>query len=511
MTLTIGARIPRLHSTEPASSHPRRAAGVLLGVVALPGIAMVAPATGEAQAHTRTPPPSAEDDLEAARLARAILFKNPGPASMASDPRDPLGSGYRKHAERALEVEPTPNPKNRYVREKVEARAALERLGLVLESHDRIHIDDVNKRHGGEVARTAAGRTALARRAEVSLNYEGVPSAWLSHERTSEDVSSAESFDRRLERALRKNAGLTALARLAAEGIVQTVHEKRMRLENIRLHTPEDGRKTFVNMSWGETAHEAAERILEAMASAAPSSKLRQEVRHFLGHDPASDLDVTRVFQRLVYPSLARVIATAAHQGAMALARQALAEEIERSQARGIVFFEAAGNAFQDATRLGRPEFSLSETTGVPGRIKVGAVELNGPGPEDDRVAAYSSGGDVSITAPGTAPVELRRGRAHDVFGTSYASPAALDVGVAMASVNPTLSAADITRLITDPRATRDLPGDRDGHGHVDPFAAILLAKNPSLTRAQIDAARAELRSPHADLPKLRSALGLWP
>jgi hypothetical protein len=48
--------------------------------------------------------------------------------------------------------------------------------------------------------------------------------------------------------------------------------------------------------------------------------------------------------------------------------------------------------------------------------------------------------------------------------------------------------------LRTDPRVARDIPGtNRDGADSVDPFAAALLAKNPKLTREQIDSTRATL------------------
>lgn len=96
--------------------------------------------------------------------------------------------------------------------------------------------------------------------------------------------------------------------------------------------------------------------------------------------------------------------------------------------------------------------------------------------------------------------------------GTSFASPVALEAAYLADAVRPGLTVDQLARLITDPRAVYDIPGTtRDGAGAVDHFAVALLARNPNLTRAQIDGARATLRAgaSDAEVAALKRRLGL--
>jgi subtilisin family serine protease len=154
---------------------------------------------------------------------------------------------------------------------------------------------------------------------------------------------------------------------------------------------------------------------------------------------------------------------------------------------------------------------------GIPGFVTVGAIDTHGPGAADDRVSAFSSDGRISLSAPGSRiPVgvdfdaETGKPRAKDVEGTSFASPYALQVAAAMSAANPKLSVDELERRLTDPRALHDIAGTtRDGAGVIDPFAAVLLARNPNLSREQIDAAQAALANPKADVRAIRRSLGL--
>jgi hypothetical protein len=410
---------------------------------------------------------------------------------------DPLTRLRRAHAERALRGEPNPNARDPFVRHKQEIGAQLDRLGVNRTSRDRVHIDDVDRDHGAAVARTAAGRTSLARGSDVRLNTEGLPRDFRSRHLSPEQARRYDTFDGRMERMIRGNPGVDQLARFGAEQLERTLLEKQMRLENIRNNTPNDGNKTFVNMSWGQTPHESADNMMGAIMMARPGSRLRNEVSKFLGHEPRSQEDAERVMRGMVYPALDRTMRTPEHQARMQAARTGLEQELSRGRERGILAFQAAGNAYEDASRFGRPDFSKSSTDGVRGLITVGAVDLRGPGTADDRVTSFSSDGRIQVSAPGKdIPVgRVRRGVPQREDGTSFASPNAVDVARAMSAANPRLSANDIARLITDPRAVNDIRGTtRDGAGHLDPFAAVMLARDPSLTRAQIDALRMRAR-----------------
>jgi hypothetical protein len=447
----------------------------------------------------RQPTPSTAFDARrrtredpAIRLRRSRVDVRGPDRAPPPGPQNPLGSSTRTHATRTLSQEPRPNARDPYVRYKQEIRDQLARAGVPGRSNDRVHVDDVDKEHGESVARTLAGRTSLVGGSEVSLNTRGLPGNFQSKHLSPAEMQRYQSFDQRMGRLFQSNPSIDDVARLGAEGFARSVTEKQLRLENIRNHTPSDGKKTFVNMSWGETPHETADKIMGSIAMSPPSSKLRSEVTKFLGREPRSEQDMQKVMKGLIYPAVERAMGTPEHKAQMGAARKGLEEELARGREKNILVFNAAGNAFSDATQLGKPNFSVSSVSGIKGMINVGSVDLNGRGTRDDRVSSFSSDGRIDIAAPGKdIPVGLRNGRVERVEGTSFASPNAVDVARAISAANPRLSADDIARLITDPRAANDIPGtSRDGRGHVDPFAAVMLARDPTLTRAQIDALR---------------------
>ena len=48
-----------------------------------------------------------------------------------------------------------------------------------------------------------------------------------------------------------------------------------------------------------------------------------------------------------------------------------------------------------------------------------------------------------------------------------------------MTEVNPSLTPDDIEKIMTDPAVARDIPDtDSDGAGHVDPVAAVRIARD---------------------------------
>ncbi len=328
------------------------------------------------------------------------------------------------------------------------------------------------------------------------MNTNGLPRGFQSRHLSPAEQRRYSSFDSRIaETVNRGNATVGDQARIAAESMVQSVTEKQLRLENVRRHTPNDGRPTMVNMSWGQTRHEAAQNIMGSIGMSPENSPARQEVRRFLGgRDPRDERDVDRVMRGLIYPQLDRAMNTPQHRAQMAQARTGLEAEVQRGRDANILVFQSAANSFEDASRLGRPEFSASSTAGIRGIITVGSTDINGPGPKDDRVSSFSSSGAIDVAAPGSnMPVGRdQRGRTTNQDGTSFSSPYIADVARAMAAANPRLGANDIARLLADPRAVRDIPGTtRDGRGAIDPFAAVMIARDPNITREQIETARA--------------------
>lgn len=407
----------------------------------------------------------------------------------------PLEGRYQREARRTLSGERAPNARDPYVRHQAEIREQLRANGALGPANSRVHVDDVDREHGRSVARTAAGRTALIQGGDVSVNTQGLPRGFRSQHLSAAEQQRFDSFNGRIEQMMtRGNPTLQDHTRIAAESMVQSVREKQMRLENVRRNTPNDGRPTFVNMSWGQTRHEAAQNIMGSIGMSPENSPARQEVRRFLGgRDPQNERDVDRVMRGLIYPQLDRAMQTPEHRAQMQQARDGLEAEVQRGRDANILVFQSAANSFEDASRLGRPEFSASSTSGIRGMITVGAHDINGPGPKDDRVSSFSSSGAVDIAAPGTNMPVGRNRSMQD--GTSFSSPYMADVARAMAAANPRLNANDIARLMADPRASRDIPGTtRDGRGAIDPFAAVMIARDPTMTREQIEAARMRRR-----------------
>lgn len=409
----------------------------------------------------------------------------------------PLEGRHQREARRTLSGERAPNARDPYVQHQSRIREQLRVNGALHPPNSRVHIDDVDRDHGRSVARTAAGRTSLVPGGDVSINTNGLPAGFQSRHLTPAEQARFNGFEARAERLTRGNPSVQDYARVGADSMVQSVREKQLRLENIRNNVPNDGRPTFVNMSWGQTGHEAAQNVLGAISMSPENSAARREVRNFLGgREPQNQQDVDRVMRGLIYPQLQRAMQTPEHRAEMGAARAGLEAEVARGRQANMLVFQSAANSFEDASRLGNSAFSASSTSGIRGMITVGSVDINGPGTRDDRVSSFSSSGQIDISAPGSRiPVGQERGRTTHVDGTSFSSPYMADVARAMHSANPRLRADDIARLLADPRASNNIPGTvRDGRGHVDPFAAVMIARDPTITREQIEAARRRVR-----------------
>lgn len=129
--------------------------------------------------------------------------------------------------------------------------------------------------------------------------------------------------------------------------------------------------------------------------------------------------------------------------------------------------------------RDGEPCWGASVIHDVPGHISVGATTLG-----DERVTDFSSGGQVEIAAPGVqSPVGPpgRDGRPERIDGTSFSTPYAAGVAALMLQTNPRLSTAQIQEILQS--TARNLPGERDGAGVIDPVAAVRRARELAAAR----------------------------
>ena len=410
-----------------------------------------------------------------------------------------FGPASKENAERALANEPDPDPDHPYVQEKGVTSRRLGQLGLDQPGDDRIFVKDLDERHGAAVTRTIAGKTGLARGAEITT-----------------DAPRGDAYARGRDEYFKRTAHPFGKADPTVDDFVRAdVHSFPKDLA-FRGHTisqarqeveaRNDGKKTFMNMSYGRSPDEAADLIAKRMLVAKPGTKLREETIAALGREPnimeidgrrvATVEDLETLKRKVIFPKMQAEMATDEHQQEMSRARAYVESEVAQARDAGILVFQAAGNSHASAGAAGDAQMSASLTSGVKGIFRVGATVPHGPGTADDQVAPFSSGGKVTASTSGVGvPVGLNEdGTALDLSGTSLASPIMTETAFAVSSANPDLSIDEIESILTDPRVARDIQGtERDGAGVVDQFAAVLLAKDRTLTADQIEKIRTTL------------------
>lgn len=400
-------------------------------------------------------------------------------------------------------------------------RRDLDRLGLMKPGKDRIHVDDVDLDHGGGVLRAAAGKTSLSKGGARTLDV-GMPSPdFMDRNVRPGENELGDSIGRREELAMDGRLDAKGYAKLAADKHRSAMVVKRLKLAKLRESLPAgDKKKTFVNMSWGtDLADEIKHRSFQ-MATAEPGSTAYKQVRKLLGRAPKEERngmpdrkDMERIQKELLLPEVKKAFRDPKLQAELKDSKDALAKEVAEGRKRGILAFQSAGNSHADAVKLGDPALAKVAGHDVPGIITVGATNIGKPHDQrDNKMWAHSADGKIGLSAPGHEIPTGGDPREPNVSGTSLSTPIAVSVAHRMAAVNPKLSVDQIAKLMTDPRALNDIKGtQRDGPGEIDSFAAVLLAKNPKLTRAQIDQARALMRTDPSvtKLAQLRARLSL--
>ena len=130
----------------------------------------------------------------------------------------------------------------------------------------------------------------------------------------------------------------------------------------------------------------------------------------------------------------------------------------------GLVFVSAGNTGVEVSTK--------STTTMIP----VSATDKN-----DVRTSWSTFGEVVTLAAPGAAIYSTNRGGGYgSVSGTSFSSPITAGVAALVMAARPTLSSADVEKLLISTAVDLGTPG-RDpyyGHGRVDAHAAVLAAIN---------------------------------
>lgn len=472
--------------------------------------------------------------------------------------RSPFGASAKVLAREALDLKARPREDHPYLARKAEVRKRLDLLGLFRASGDHVHISDVDLEHGGAVLRAALGLNPLVKTVSSTMSVGGVTEAFAEKHLSKEQFARFRVIYESQEGA----PPVESMEALLSSGMVELesqVLEKRLRVQQLMEHRHElpSAKRIFVNMSFGQSPDRVATMLASEIMMAPPGSALHALATKTLGEPPvvlpddlayeppppsrcdeaplpeapppeapgAGDDEMPpelkkiqaqhlALKRRLVYPRLTALMRDPAMAARMNRARAELGAVVEKAKEVGILVFEAAGNEHQDATEAGNPDLSRSGSEGAKGLLRIGALDPKKLGdPKDDRMAVFSAAGRIALATQGVKlPVWFEMGEITDSEGTSFASPVALEVGVAVAAAakNRDITASGVASLLTDPRAVHDISGTtRDGAGALDDFAAILLAANPSLSRATIDEAWKLLGAPNPDVGAVKRMLGL--
>ena len=386
----------------------------------------------------------------------------------------PFSKQAQRNARLALAAEPVLDPENPHVRRMGRIRSALARVGIDLRQLDpkqapRLHVLDVGVQHGNAVVRTAAGQAGLARGAEISLDVDDPDPARL-HRIVGPTPSAASADVVALARAMEGGTATEAqVAELMEAILAGWVNHLRCAVAEVRYDAPRDNRMTVLNLSLAWSPRQVArDQLLPLLQLTPPQSPLGKALAGAPGN---SFTDKAVALAQRAWTQNPR-------RGTLAAARALLEAELARGQNQGILAVKAMGNQ-------GDSPLSPPAVAGVADLVEVGAVNRNGP----VWVADFSSVGRPDLSAPGVGLPVGRGGTPKD--GTSFATPLVASVVWAMVAVNPNLEADDVEQLLKDPRLLHELPEpDRAGAGSLDPFAAILVAKYPQASEADLEAAR---------------------
>ena len=434
-------------------------------------------------------------------------------------PMAPFGGAARRQAAQVLAGGAPISADDPYVRGQREVGEQLDRLGLRPKGQARIHIEEHIIEHGAGVTRAAAGASSLLRGGDVTLKT-GAPANALARATLSKDqLSRLQALPIKEDRLSRGEADLAEVVDFGVDHLERQILDKRVRLAGVNRAVPNDGKLTLVNTSWSDNIYVVAEAAAGYLGSAPAGSKQHQEATRLLGHPPRRETSadggesvVEEDHDQLAVAMGERIAARMAEPEIRARfdrARGDLDQELAAGRKKNVLVFSSASNDYQASAQLGHPEWSAATEASVPNLINVGALAIPGVTGAPVDVASFSSSGPITLSAPGV-DIPVGDPDRPTASGTSYASPIALQTAALMNAANPNLTADQLAQRLVDPRVTHDVPGtDRDGAGRLDPFAAVLIARNPRLTAAEIEGARAAASDPRTDGSALALRLGL--
>lgn len=342
-----------------------------------------------------------------------------------------------------------------------------------------IVIGESDPKHAEAITRTIAGKTGLAKDASVHLQSDGGFAApYKANHAYTKELNS-------------KSAGATVtVTDLAKMGVVHaeaTVHKATEEIRALRGRIPADGKTRIGTISWGQSPVAVAKQMLGQVpndSSIVRKAGMEWAIINKTKYDPNDSIHVmfarTRVAEQIAN-EMKTLHGEKGNKEQMSRLKSGLENELALARQKGLLVFNAAGNDREVAQDvMGDPKHSTTYFDSVKGFISVGSANLKSPKTAaDDEIAAHSAEGNVHIAAPGVdLPVAVENNKAAKVSGTSFAAPYAASVAALMVAANPKITPAQIEAILTNGRVTTDLAGNRDGKGLLDPVKAVKEAKN---------------------------------
>jgi hypothetical protein len=328
--------------------------------------------------------------------------------------------------------------------------------------------------HGQSEARAIAGPIGLAQGAEIRYSQRRPESS------TPGDNERISAFNDASTRLSNGQGTIAEYADAFAKLVPAKLRSIGESLDHAASTLPAstDGRaQLLLNLSSGVNIAGSAlyDANLLAMKGLDPGSPIYKELQGRLGPHSREYQWTPEQMEGVLRDDMRRAVESPQAQGEIEAAQKELAATVARLRQKGAVVFAAAGN---DGDRPGAHPSDTLNFNAVPGMIMVGATDIGNPkNPNDDKLATFSSGAP-GYTTLSTVGKDLPIGPgAEREEGTSFASPVAVSIAALMTEANPKLRPDDIQAIMTHPGVARDLPGDRDGAGEVDPVAAVKMAK----------------------------------
>src|SRR5262245_50242664 len=191
------------------------------------------------------------------------------------------GGLFRKEstefAKNAIKSEGTIDPANPYAAEQRDQQRRFDQLGLPRTGGNRIYIQDLSPDHAAAITRTVGGKTAISQGADIRTEAPKV------------NVASQKDKDTAMDAFLKNkpNATVDDLATFHTNNMIAGVEgfATPIRAAAADASQKNDGKKTFMTMSYGSSPEMNANQTARTMLMAPKGTKLYDQTVAVLGHE----------------------------------------------------------------------------------------------------------------------------------------------------------------------------------------------------------------------------------